>query len=71
MKVCKKCEYFVKFQPDEPNSFGDGECYRYPPSSSNMQEETGCEEELYLRPTVHGNHGWCGEFNAIVKNVER
>lgn len=66
LRNCVDCLYFVRLAEDEPNSFGDGECYRYPPSSSNKQEDTGCQEELYLRPIVHGRHGWCGEFTKTV-----
>jgi len=44
----------------EGEDFGDAECRRYPPNSSNIQ--TGSESEIFGYPIVHSKHYWCGEF---------
>ena len=62
---CKDCKFYVKLDDDELVDFGDGECYRYPKTSSNMQETTGTESELFVYPIVHGEYDWCGEFKSV------
>ena len=59
---CGDCRYFTMREEGEKDDFGDGDCHRYPPKSSNMQEDTGTVTELFLYPTVFSITDWCGEF---------
>ena len=61
-RKCESCKYYVIFEEDYISDFNDGYCQRYPKKSSNLQELTGTESELYVFPEVFGEHDWCGEF---------
>ena len=62
MGKCKDCKYYVLFEDGYVSSFADGDCHRFPKTSSNKQESTGCEEELFMHIQVLGDYDWCGEF---------
>jgi hypothetical protein len=65
--VCDNCIFFRAFINAHPSAEPDGECRRFPPVFTPVNQGDGAWIERF--PKVH-SHIWCGEFKVNPAAIE-